>query len=190
MQLSDLAIALNGRQALRQVSRMARMDSSSQKKSRLRRILDWELPGSYAGFRSDKTFRVRMLPELLHFEAGRERFEAFSKARAKAGRPALSFLVLIGVILIVWAGRVSLFFFGGSVGNIADPVFGVLIYGLLAGSPLLLIWLWNRRLRRSLRVQLRRKGVFLCIPCGYDLTGNVSGRCPECGAGIIPTDGC
>ncbi|MEE8170687.1 MAG: hypothetical protein V3T70_09075, partial [Phycisphaerae bacterium] len=21
----------------------------------------------------------------------------------------------------------------------------------------------------------------VCIPCGYDLTGNVSGRCPECG---------
>ena len=25
----------------------------------------------------------------------------------------------------------------------------------------------------------RRKG--LCLKCGYDLTGNVSGRCPECG---------
>jgi hypothetical protein len=26
----------------------------------------------------------------------------------------------------------------------------------------------------------RREG--LCVSCGYDLTGNVSGRCPECGA--------
>ena len=23
-----------------------------------------------------------------------------------------------------------------------------------------------------------------CIKCGYDLTGNVSGRCPECGEAI------
>lgn len=28
---------------------------------------------------------------------------------------------------------------------------------------------------------LRRRGLGLCTGCGYDLTGNVSGRCPECG---------
>lgn len=28
----------------------------------------------------------------------------------------------------------------------------------------------------------RRRG--LCVQCGYDLTGNVSGRCPECGQAI------
>lgn len=30
------------------------------------------------------------------------------------------------------------------------------------------------------RYRRRRKG--LCVGCGYDLTGNVSGVCPECGA--------
>ena len=34
-------------------------------------------------------------------------------------------------------------------------------------------WLWRRGLRR------RREG--RCRQCGYDLTGNVSGVCPECG---------
>ena len=29
------------------------------------------------------------------------------------------------------------------------------------------------------RQQRRRKG--RCLECGYDLTGNVSGQCPECG---------
>jgi hypothetical protein len=38
------------------------------------------------------------------------------------------------------------------------------------------IWLWAR-LARSRR---RRRG--LCLSCGYDLTGNESGTCPECGA--------
>ena len=32
------------------------------------------------------------------------------------------------------------------------------------------------------RMRRRRKG--LCVKCGYDLTGNVSGVCPECGQGI------
>ena len=29
----------------------------------------------------------------------------------------------------------------------------------------------------------RREG--LCVRCGYDLTGNVSGTCPECGT-VVP----
>ena len=33
---------------------------------------------------------------------------------------------------------------------------------------------------RSLRAW-RRRAVGHCPTCGYDLTGNVSGRCPECG---------
>jgi hypothetical protein len=32
------------------------------------------------------------------------------------------------------------------------------------------------------RYRRRRKG--LCAECGYDLTGNVSGVCPECGMGV------
>ena len=32
------------------------------------------------------------------------------------------------------------------------------------------------------RYRRRRKG--LCVKCGYDLTGNVSGICPECGAEV------
>ena len=45
----------------------------------------------------------------------------------------------------------------------------------------------SRELVRWLRQQLdrhvgrRRMALGLCIACGYDLTGNVSGVCPECG---------
>ncbi len=30
-------------------------------------------------------------------------------------------------------------------------------------------------------LQFRRRARGQCQKCGYDLTGNVSGRCPECG---------
>ena len=30
----------------------------------------------------------------------------------------------------------------------------------------------------------RRRARGLCIACGYNLSGNASGRCPECGAAI------
>ena len=38
----------------------------------------------------------------------------------------------------------------------------------------------------ALRVPPRRPSPGLCPSCRYDLTGNVSGTCPECGKAIIP----
>jgi hypothetical protein len=40
---------------------------------------------------------------------------------------------------------------------------------------------WGRRAVAHFRSVDRRLGG-RCIRCGYDLTGNVSGVCPECGA--------
>ena len=37
------------------------------------------------------------------------------------------------------------------------------------------------------RRRRRRKRLGLCIACGYDLTGNTSGICPECGSKIGKT---
>ena len=34
---------------------------------------------------------------------------------------------------------------------------------------------------RPWRIRRRRMMSGQCVGCGYDLTGNVSGRCPECG---------
>ena len=42
----------------------------------------------------------------------------------------------------------------------------------------------NRRFEEQRRAERRRAG--LCERCGYDLTGNVSGVCPECGKNTRP----
>ena len=58
---------------------------------------------------------------------------------------------------------------------------------LIYGTPLWgLLWAWGWvRLRNFL---LLRNPSHYCIGCGYDLTGNVSGRCPECGVAVrVPT---
>lgn len=52
-------------------------------------------------------------------------------------------------------------------------------------SPLLpLVWL-GRCVRRWCSARLARS-VGHCRMCGYDLTGNVSGVCPECGTPATP----
>jgi len=46
---------------------------------------------------------------------------------------------------------------------------------MLLAIPTLFLWRAERRDRR-------RAAAGACSACGYDLTGNVTGRCPECGA--------
>lgn len=43
-------------------------------------------------------------------------------------------------------------------------------------------WSLYRGIRRKLREAKWRDG--RCEACGYDLTGNVSGKCPECGTTV------
>jgi hypothetical protein len=54
-------------------------------------------------------------------------------------------------------------------------------YPLVATAILPACWIrWFRRRRRSIARFRKRQ----CLECGYDLTGNVSGVCPECGTGV------
>ena len=54
--------------------------------------------------------------------------------------------------------------------------FLILVWGLLPGRLLYVIAMkWRRE---------KRKRLGLCEQCGYDLTGNVTGMCSECGAAM------
>lgn len=44
-----------------------------------------------------------------------------------------------------------------------------------------IIWLMRWRITRNLREELNRRSLPTCMNCGYNLTGNTSGTCPECG---------
>jgi len=71
--------------------------------------------------------------------------------------------------------------------ELPDHAFGLLIFPLWAllvlsgGCTLIGLRLWRRSARE------RTRG--LCSTCGYNLTGNVSGICPECGTAISPATG-
>ena len=52
--------------------------------------------------------------------------------------------------------------------------------GLLGSTAMLL--LTRRPMRHALRRELLALGIPICLACGYDLTGNESGVCPECGS--------
>ncbi|MCC6908083.1 MAG: hypothetical protein IT430_09100 [Phycisphaerales bacterium] len=54
----------------------------------------------------------------------------------------------------------------------AEVIGYIPIWFLLLATGLASGWLWHRD---------RRRALCLCIKCGYDLRGNASGVCPECG---------
>ncbi len=62
-------------------------------------------------------------------------------------------------------------------------VHGGIIGGITGGGAVAILqWYWRHRFRYFLRERLNEMGVMTCMKCGYDLTGNESGVCPECGS--------
>lgn len=71
---------------------------------------------------------------------------------------------------------------GRIIGETWAGVLGVFAAGLIAPTRLLC--------RRSARMHIRRvlSERNRCVSCGYDLSGNASGHCPECGEGVSRFD--
>ena len=121
----------------------------------------------------------RLFPELGRFPTPEDRREALRKAACEAGgaRWFWIYVVLVTALLCClpdapwqqvqasWIAKLRI------VSRVLLPLMMALFY----------IWTVRRGIRQSLRRQLVDQGIPICLSCGYDLTGNVSGRCPECG---------
>ncbi len=69
-----------------------------------------------------------------------------------------------------------------SLWSLIGAIAGVFVFVDFRVWPLLVIPISILfRSWRSYRLTRYRHGHGLCVECGYDLTGNVSGVCPECG---------
>lgn len=130
---------------------------------------------------------VRILPELSRFPTTHDAKAAYKRATwellrsrrwwcANLGLASL-FIVVIDLaprLLSPFVGRNTLLLWLPIAGGVLSPVLG---FGAL--------WLMRRTVQRSLRKQLADRGVPCCLQCGYDLTGNTSGICPECGQTVM-----
>jgi hypothetical protein len=105
---------------------------------------------------------------------------------------ALSLLVCLAVVALWWSGKIC--YFGhrpqwsitaewGTLSIVRDNAGWVDVavhWVLLPGLALPAAVVMRGRLRRwRERNRLARPGY--CVACGYNLTANVSGVCPECG---------
>jgi len=97
----------------------------------------------------------------------------------EAGIPPAGRLRDLGFVLPDWHERVG-------------PVWGpmasapVMVRGGLVTIPLWLVFFASATTVVVLRSWIRDPPPGSCTQCGYNLTGNVSGRCPECGVAVTP----
>ena len=124
---------------------------------------------------------VAVFPELSSFATTAARREALRKA---ANRVYLTGSLLGSLLLIIslWCAPVL----QEHTGLSELPM--LLSFGLICGlTGFGFVLLGRRRIRVSLRSQLNAQGIPTCMHCGYDLRGQETGRCPECGTRVEST---
>jgi hypothetical protein len=81
---------------------------------------------------------------------------------------------LLRALLLVASALV--FLFAAAVVSMFLPWSLPVVLAVVAGGAY-----WGYRSQRPITLQQRRRAGGQCLSCGYDLRGNVSGVCPECG---------
>jgi uncharacterized paraquat-inducible protein A len=66
------------------------------------------------------------------------------------------------------------------IGPYTCPIFAC-VWFVVIGS----IWLIANRRTDNQKLKARRQKLGLCTYCGYNLAGNRSGVCPECGTKVV-----
>ncbi len=122
-------------------------------------------------------FWSRLFPELIRFQDPEAAKDAVLQKYQL--RVALLYNLIAAPLMIGYI------YYVGYPGLSVIDVFllAVFAYGSFVGS----FAIFGKQIRRHFRRNLRDENVFLCIPCGYDLQGNESGTCPECGEAVEMT---
>jgi uncharacterized paraquat-inducible protein A len=132
--------------------------------------------------------RTKLFPELLLLDSNAEQKELLREARRKMRhRGWYAAAVSVGVVGSVLVPRYFEHRIGIYLSLVWTRLLGILASGLaLAAVVWAILSLWHNPLRDQIRLELIRRGIPVCLGCGYNLTGNTSGVCPECGQPFEP----
>ena len=125
-----------------------------------------------------RKFQERLYPELALFPTA----EGRRSANRRAGRIAFgSARTLLGIPAVIVASISAGYFVMSHFHRYWASLLVPLVTGIVAWIVAVFVIVPRNKIRREFRVCLREQGVRICISCGYSLTGNTSGVCPECG---------
>lgn len=124
-------------------------------------------------------FTEALYPELRRLATYQERMAALEAIQPHVGVTGAA--MIVGILAGEVAAKGTLALLRAYQGWASMLVTGTITVLCMAAAFLVLACWYRRRGRRKLRAYLAERGFPICLACGYDLTGNVSGRCPECG---------
>ena len=123
--------------------------------------------------------------ELAYLDTPEARKEALRDVETKLRRDRhyrriswYAYLPLLVYFLVIGLGLNTALLPASWISGVWSP-FAMPVLALVA--VLSHAWLGRRMAQRYLRRYLRRKGILICLRCGYDLRGLLELRCPECG---------
>lgn len=132
------------------------------------------------------SLREWLYPETKRLPHRIDRQAALSAARSRLVKTSqfwivFAFAILAAVVLPRFVHLVHRQF-PTSLG-IGGPVVGGVVLGALQGLcfGFGFQFAFRKPTRRFLREYLNQRGYSLCVHCGYDLRGQTTPRCPECG---------
>ncbi len=126
----------------------------------------------------------RLFPELERLPTKKARREAWSIATHTVGTSWRYWAAIAGVVAPSVVIQFSLRRLGIPMAWRGMARWLVVAVTVVASWAILLAF--RKTIRRVLWRVLRDHGIPCCTSCGYDLTGNVSGICPECGEALRP----
>lgn len=137
--------------------------------------------------RSPHVLNCWLYPELKGFASDEARSRALKEAlgRTKFNWKMILILVVGTCVLIAWTlaqGELAFFLLNRGVSKpIGSVLAGVVGIGLGVFQIAMVLRYSRRTVRPLLREILDKQLQPVCAACGYDLRGNTSGTCPECG---------
>ncbi|MCB9850467.1 MAG: hypothetical protein H6817_07145 [Phycisphaerales bacterium] len=122
---------------------------------------------------------IRYCPEVQYFKS-REELRAVRKQYYRTHRRyawgKIAILYALIVVFYVWVKQ--------ELASLGVPEWVTNITsGAVAGAgfAIMIQYLHRRPYQRYLREHLQASGIAICLGCGYDLRGQATARCPECG---------
>jgi len=107
-------------------------------------------------------------------------FPEVASHRREIGTAKRAMVVAVVTACCVNACVLPLHFVFGGVASGFEFAYSVALYGSI--SFLWTMSCWGAAILKHGRINIIERGA--CLHCGYDLTGNQSGQCPECGAAV------
>ncbi len=126
-------------------------------------------------------------PELALFKTKDEARRAMIRSLRSVRGAHVGAFVLVGlplflVVAVAFSSTFALLSRHVVLPDWLQSVVGCVVVGSISGAAI--TRLLSKRIRRCLREELVKSQQPVCTGCGYNVTGNTSGVCPECGKGI------